>query len=524
MENDNLYLNLSSLKSCTPAWFAQNVSQGKWKLHPHLSLIDGILLKSIQGEYKRIIVNMPPRHGKSEFISGYFPAWYLGKFPDKKIILTSYNSRFAAVWGRKVRELIRNFGKEYFDVGIDDSCKAASGFRIAEHDGEMFCTGAGGTITGKGADLIIIDDPVKNDSQAHSPVISDNIWEWFKSTLYTRLEPNGIIIIIMTRWHDNDLCGRLLATSNFSIPGNGLISSEYNDDCVKDNKKMENLEDGISDLDYENEKWLYICLPAIADINDPLGRKPGEALWEKRFSIRKLNSIRRNIGSYWFSALYQQKPNPAGGGIFKRQYFKYFSADNEFYYIKSDGKSHSSQSIFRIADCPVYASMDLATKASETSDYTVILIFAINDNRDIFVLDIIRERFDGADHIKLLHSVFERWHPILIGIESAQYQLTLVQTAQRKGMPVIPLKATKDKVSRSLPIAARLEAGSVYFREGAHWLDSFEDELLAFPKGTHDDQVDAFAYIAEIIQPITNAMPVAATGGKFLKDRLTLQF
>ncbi|MDA3843111.1 MAG: phage terminase large subunit [Candidatus Kapabacteria bacterium] len=467
---------IQALRTFSPAWFASEISEYKWQYPPHLRILDQTLMKVARKELKRVIINMPPRHGKSELVSKYFPAWYLGMFPDRKILLTSYEAQFAASWGRKVRDMLIDKGKEYFNIEIDSSSRSVSQFEIKDNSGAMYCVGAGGSITGKGADLLIIDDPVINDAEAHSSTIRDNVWEWFNSTAYTRLEPAGTIVIIMTRWHEDDLCGRLLK------------------------KQAEN--DRPTDVD---EQWHIINLPAIADSNDILGRDRGEALWSSRFPLDRLMNIKNSIGSYWFSALYQQSPSPQGGGIFKRKNFKYFT-DNPDCFILKDAVG----SIISKDRCTVYAVVDLAVTVKSNSDYTVILVFCVDANRNIYVIDIIRERLEGADHLNLIQSVYDRHRPLIIGIESVQYQLSLIQSALRQGLPVSELRPDKDKLSRALPIAAKCETGSVYFKEAAHWLNCFESELLSFPNGAHDDQVDTFAYIDQLIRPISKGGPAGA--------------
>ena len=447
---------------CSPAKFASFLTKGKFKQPAHIKEIDKYLMEMILGKYHKLIVNMPPRHGKSELISKYFPAWFLCHFPDKKIIFTSYNANFAKLWGLNVMEIIREYGNLY-NIEIDKNLRSSSDFRIANHRGGMSAVGAGGAITGKGCDLLIIDDPIKNQMEANSQIIRDKIWDWFLATAYTRLEPDGLLVIIMTRWNDDDLCGRIIKK----------INSDSED------------------------SWKTLIIPAIAETNDPLGRKENTALWEKRFSIKKLLDIKNTIGAYWFSALYQQRPAPKEGNIFNRNHFKYFSMKNyEIIYQKNE-KIYS----LNLNECRIYVSIDLAVNSKQTSDYTVAIVFAVNNENDIFILEIIRERFEGADHIELVKNIYAKWKPVLIGIEKVQYQLTLIQQSLRIGLPIIELIPDSDKVSRSLAIASRMRSGKVYFKENANWLNDFEDELLNFPLGRYKDQVDAFAYIARMIEP-----------------------
>jgi predicted phage terminase large subunit-like protein len=477
---------LSKLSIATPGWLATVVSNKHWKYAPHLRKIDELLVSAVRDGSARIMINMPPRHGKSELISKYFPFWYLGNFPDKRLILTSYAAEFASSWGRKVRELIDIYGSKIFGIQIEKSKRSAHNFQIANHSGFMNCIGAGGQITGKGADLIIIDDPIKNDAEANSITIRDNIWQWYSTTCFTRLEPHGSLIIVMTRWHEDDLCGR-------------IIKNEADD---------------------LNTNWRHLSLPAIAKEGDILGRQAGDALWEQRFPVEKLKSIHKTLGNYWFASLYQQEPSPSEGGIFNSKYFRYFEEKDGVLKLYAGEKIESHL----LTKCRIFAVMDLSVSVSDKADYTVILIYAVTPDHDIAVLDIVRQRMEGAGHLALLQSIYRKWEPITIGIESVQYQKALVQQAKRKGLPVKELRPDKDKVSRALAIAARMEAGAVYFRAKQHWLADLENELIAFPNGKNDDQVDALAYIAAMIKPMSDSLPVGLSKNNTKKQKITKGF
>lgn len=450
-----------------------------------------------------LIVTMPPRHGKSELISKYYPAWRLGVKPDERIILSSYEAGFAASWGRKVRDLLEEFGDGSFEISIRGDTRSASYFEIANFGGSMTSVGAGGSITGRGANLLIIDDPVKNDAEANSPTIKNNVWDWFRSTAYTRLEPEGKLVLVMTRWSEDDLCGRLIDA-------------------------------------YDPKDYRILSFPAIARATagtgaaalcDELGRKPGEALWPERFDERELTNIKSGIGSYRFSALYMQSPAPIGGGIFRRKFFRYFKERGRDVSRSSSGveanlldknRPHASGSFYeyknstgeirRVAksETIVVAAVDLAVSASERSDFTAAAVVAVSPERDIFLIDLIAERIEGADHLNFLRRLLERRRPRVIGVESVQYQMSLVQSALREGLPVKALRADSDKLSRALPAATLIESGKVYFPERAPWLDDFERELTLFPNSAHDDRVDAFAYCFELASPISKSAPAGA--------------
>lgn len=230
-------------------------------LYPrHLEILQNALLDVVHGKIKRLIVNMPPRHGKSELITHYFPAWYLMNFPNKEVRVISANDTLAQQFGRKVRDTVRNIGTA-FGVNLDPASSAVNRFHIHKRSGAFSSVGIGGQITGLGADLMIIDDPIRNASDAESLTFRDNIFEYYKSTAYTRLSPGGSIIIVMTRWHYDDLCGRILK--------------------------------------HTSEDWTVLNLPAIANSDDdPLGRSIGEALWSERYDIDRLNVIKNELGSY----------------------------------------------------------------------------------------------------------------------------------------------------------------------------------------------------------------------------------
>lgn len=455
-----------NLPILSPILLAKTATDNQYSAPAHVRLMESEILSGLASGSSRIIVNMPPRHGKSEFISKFLPAWYLMNFPDRRVILTSYESTFAMSWSRKVRELIATLGEKAAGISLDKSNNTQSEFSIAGHSGGMQALGALGAITGKGADLIIIDDPVKNDADANSETIRENTWEWFRSTVFTRLEPGGSIIIAMTRWHEDDLTGKIM-----SDPA-----------IAKD--------------------WRQIVLPALAGENCLLGRRPGEPLWSARYSGEALGEIRKAVGSYWFDALYNQVPGSPAGGIFRRSDFRYYTRECEKYVTPEE--------IFASRDITLYATVDLAIATSQTSDFTVVMVFGVAPGGRIFIVDIIRERLDSLRHREMIIDIYRRYNPRLIGIESVQYQNSLVRALAAEGLPVKALKPTADKVSRALPMQAKLENGLVYFPKYAAWLDDFERELAAFPNAGHDDQADCFAYINNMTLPASAFLPISA--------------
>lgn len=438
----------------TPASLAVIASKYQWEPAEHLLLLDNLLVQASLGEIKNLMIFMPPRHGKSELTSKYYPAWFLGNFPDKRVILTSYEADFAATWGYKARSILQELGSSLFSIEVSQRSAARDRWEIKGHTGGMQTAGVGGAITGKGADMLIIDDPVKNAEEAQSKTYRDKTYDWYRSTAYTRLEPGGTVIIIQTRWHEDDLSGRLLKE--------------------------------------EPEKWTVISLPAIAEEGDSLGREPGTALFPSRYDVEALQEIKRTLGPYWFNALYQQRPREVAGSIFKRQFFKYATLTGDLLDLGGEKK-------FILPMCRVFQTCDPAASTKTTADYFVLGTWAQTPNNDLVLLDILRTRLEGPDQVNLFKQQYARWKPAFQAVESAGVGKTLYQMLVREGLPVKELKADTDKLTRALPAAARMEAGTIYFLQGASWLHEVEEELLSFPNGAHDDQVDVLSYACKIV-------------------------
>ncbi|MCS3923869.1 phage terminase large subunit [Methanosalsum natronophilum] len=440
--------------TATPALFTQYCTQFKWIPGEHLLLLSDTLIKVARGEIDHLMISMPPRHGKSMLTSQYFPAWYLGHFPDKRIILTSYEADFAAGWGRKARNVLSEYGPELFGISVASRSSAVNRWDIEGHIGGMSTAGVGGAITGKGADLLIIDDPHKNAEEANSKTYRDKAGEWYRSTAYTRLEPGGAVIIIQTRWHQDDLSGRL--------------------------------------LEEEPDKWTVINLPALATENDPLGRNKGDALFPKRYSVEALDVIRKTLGSYWWNALYQQQPQALEGGTFKREYFKYAQLHDSIFTLSNKKK-------VRYQDCTIFQTCDPAASTKSNADYFVLSTWAQTHDNELILIDVLRTRLESPDQINLFKQQYTRWQPAFQAVESTGLGKTLYQMLVREGLPIRELRADIDKITRALPAAARMESGSVYFLHQAAWLSEFEDELLSFPTGSHDDQVDTLSYAIQLM-------------------------
>lgn len=434
----------------TPALFAYHCSNHKWYPAKHLVLLSDYLMDVAVGDIRHLMVNFPPRHGKSMSISQYFPAWYLGKYPDNRIISSSYEADFAAQWGYKARNILTEHG-HLFNVSVASDSSAKDRWDIAGHTGGMNTAGVGGAITGKGCNILLIDDPVKNAEQANSKTYRDKTYEWYMSTAYTRLEPGGSVVLVMTRWHEDDLAGRLLKE--------------------------------------EPDKWTVLNLPAIAEDNDQLGRKRGEALFPQRYNVDALMDIKKTIGGYWWNALYQQRPSALEGSIFKKEHLKYASIEN--------GLMRLDNSVVSLSDCLIFQTCDPAVSTKASADYFVLSTWALTKNNDLIWIDDIRTRLEGPDQINLFKQAYARWKPTVQLVESVGVGKTLFQMLKREGLPVVELKADSDKATRAMPAAARMEAGCVYLSLSLPDLSDIEGELLSFPQGTHDDAVDTLSYAVQ---------------------------
>lgn len=392
------------------------------------------------------------------------PGWWLGNAPNNQIQLASYHEKFAASWGRQARDTFAEHGKDIFGLQIRRDVASTSDWGILGHEGRMQTAGTGGPMTGKGADLLIVDDPIKNAEDANSTAKRDGLWEWWTSTAYTRLEPDGVAVVMQTRWHEADLAGRLIA----------------------------DMKDG-------GEHWTVISMPAIAEQDETWrygqwswSRKKGDALWPERFRAERLKQVQRSVGTYWWSALYQQRPQPLEGGLFRREWFRYFKEESREYVLKTpEGDRRIPKNLTHR-----FITVDLAIATNQQADYLVIGVWAVTQDSELLLLDIFRDRVPATEQIGLLRGYYEKWDPGYVGIESVAYQAFVVRTLEETGMPVKELKPDSDKVTRALTLAARMESGYVYTKASAPWLDAWEDELLHFPTGSKDDQVDVGSYAA----------------------------
>jgi predicted phage terminase large subunit-like protein len=436
----------------------------------HHEIICRELESLVRGEATRLILTMPPRFGKSELASRRLPAWILGRDPDAEIIACSYSADLAALMSRDVQRIVDN--EKYAEIFPEtklsgsDIHKTKRGaclrtndiFEIVGHRGVYRSAGIGGGITGMGAKYAIIDDPFKNRQDANSATIRQTIWEWYTSTLYTRLSPDGRVLIILTRWHEDDIVGRLL-------------------DLTK------NAEDG--------EEWRVVSFPAVAesereDTHPEDKRGAGEALWPARFSFDRLEAIKKAIGSYEWAGLYQQRPAPAGGGVFKEAWLRWYSPGALEVEMKAQSRG------FDI----VIQSWDMTFKDADSGDYVVGQVWARRGG-DFYLLDQVRDKLNFTDSVaavKMLSSKYPQAMTKLV--EDKANGPAIIAHLQHEIFGLHPVNPEGSKESRAQAVTPLFESGNVYLPEpsACPWIRDFTSELLTFPSARHDDQVDAMAY------------------------------
>lgn len=452
---------------------------------PHVRLIASklqevaLFIKS-QGRMgiSRLMIMMPPRHGKSELCSRNFPAWMLGIHPDCQIILTSYGADLAVKNSRAVREIVESeyykaiFGRYSIYKGApielsSDSRSAQSWSLSSPHLGSVTAAGVGGGITGLGADLLVIDDPFKNREEAESESRRELVDDWYKSSARTRLSPWGAVIVFHTRWHPDDQAGRLM---------NRMLNDPLADQWEIINLPALGLDAYAVDRD---EQLLKMRDGVYLPLSDPLGRQAGEPLWGERFSREALISTKAELGNYDFEALYQQTPFPKSGQKYKREWMKVITKLPEGVTIKH---------VVRMWD-----------KANSTrGDFTVGVLMAYCSDGNFYIVDVTRGQWTSyeRDQKMLKTAMLDRemygkvyiWHqqdPGSAGKDSAEATNRLLM-----GYPVKFETVTGDKPSRSEPLESACQGGMVYLLKGA-WNEAFIDECVAFDRGRYDDQVDA---------------------------------
>jgi predicted phage terminase large subunit-like protein len=450
---------------------------------PHHDLIAEKLEAVAAGKIRRLMIFMPPRHGKSELASRRFPAWFIGRNPKRNIIAASYNSDLATDFGREVRNVVNS--RQYraiFDAQLAEDSTAANRWHTAQ-GGMYVAAGIGTAVTGRGAHILLIDDPFKDREEADSEGHREKVWRWYTSTAYTRLESEladevetdllwsdvqrdvaegkaepfeGAIVLIQTRWHEDDLAGRLMAAQAQG-----------------------------------GDQWDVLDLPAI--------RENGEALWPAKYPVARLNQIKAAIGERDWSALYQQQPRPDEGLYYKREWFRWY--DEKPKHLR------------------IYGASDYAV-TSNGGDYTVHLVAGVDPDDNIYVLDIWRRQTTTDVWVEAFIDLMAQHKPLVWAEESGQIIKSvgpLIEKRMRERKVYgrrEQLTSVADKPTRSRAMQGRAAMGKVYLPHNAPWLADFMSELLAFDAGKNDDQVDALGLIGRMLDdmiaahvPKTNGLP-----------------
>jgi predicted phage terminase large subunit-like protein len=447
-------------------------SGGRWRPARHLRFLGEQLLAMEQGRApSRVVISCPPRHGKSWFISRYFPAWYLGRHPDHAVVLVTFQEGFSRKWGRLARDSFREHAEQLWGVTTLPRASTAAWEVYRNNvrtEGVMQSIGAQGSITGKGANLIIVDDLIRDLAEAQNATLRERQWEWFQSAVETRLEPPGFVVVISTRWHHDDLIGRIQ-----KLQAQGELGDE----------------------------WRFINLAAIAEDNDPLGRAPGEALWPERFPVEWLRKKERNVGPMVWGSLYQGRPVPTSGAVFKKDWLRYYTRGDRMATVPERGTC-------AVEDLERFATVDLAASKKKTADYTVIATWGYHRRWHVLLLlDLVRKRLNGDEIIpELKNAVAGQKLPVVYaereGAFLAEKLGDVLKEAARQGVPVVELKPNGDKLARAIASTGPFAAHQVFFLERAPWLGALEEELLVFTgrDDAHDDQVDAVTYATAIFQ------------------------
>jgi predicted phage terminase large subunit-like protein len=403
---------------------------------PALDLIDTELADLLDQPDGRLIISMPPQEGKSTRVAKDFVVWALTRNPDLRIVTASYAQGLANRNGRSVRNLIQ--ANPQIGLAIAPDNGAASEWTLAGHEGGVLSVGRGAGVTGRPADMLVIDDPIKDRNEADSRTIRDTCWDWWTDSLSTRLAPGAPVVLILTRWHEDDLAGRLLAA-----------------------------EDG--------HLWRVINIPAQAEgPDDPLGRAPGEYLESARGRTpAQWDAIRVRVGAQTWASLYQGHPSPPDGGLFRRDVWRRWTKLPD------------------LAGATVVQSWDLAFKDTKTADFVVGQVWA-QIGADCYLLDQVRGRWGFTETCDEILNLSAKWPQATAKYVEDKANGPAVIDALRHRVPgLIPVNPEGGKEARAAAVSPLVEAGNVHLPARAPWVDGLIEEAAAFPNGTNDDQVDA---------------------------------
>lgn len=417
-----------------------------YKTPPHIKLLAERLEDVAAGRIRRLMVLMPPRSGKTMLISKLFPAFYLGMYPQKSVICSTYGQELSDDMGRSVKNAIQApiYRDIFPNVAMARDSASIRRFDVVDlaaqttKKGQYFAVGVGSAITGRGADCAIIDDAIKDAAEADSALQRHNIIEWYKTTLYTRLMPNASLVVVMTRWHEGDLAGYILAN--------------------------------------KVEPWTVITLPALAEESDILGRKVGEALWPEAFPVSELLRTRQIEGPRHWNALYQQRPSAEAGNIIKREWWvpwKERDPPKMEYIIQA---------------------YDTANAEGKDNDYTAVStwgVFRIDGIPNVMLISVYNKKRDYQLMRKEVTHLYNHYQPDQAICEYKQSGITLIQDLRRAGIPLLKFTPDTDKVARAHAVVPFFESGRVHYPAGKWWAEAMVDQCSSFPFGKNDDMLDS---------------------------------
>lgn len=452
----------------------------QYEVNWHHRLVCQYLDQFVSGEIKRLMIFMPPRNGKSELVSRRLPAYLLGKNPDYTIIACSYGAELARRMNRDVQRIMDDasyrqlfpdtqlFGQNVRSVAQGTWLRNSDMFEVVGHRGYYLSTGVGGSITGSGAHVAIIDDPIKNRKEADSSTYRKSIYEWYTSTLLTRLTPEGQILLTVTRWHEDDLPGQLL---------------------------------WLSEHEEEADQWTIIKLPARA--KEPIApydiRRAGDALWPARWSAQKLVKVEKSVGPRDFASLFQQEPSVEEGNIFKKTAWRYWiPKGSTLPNVLVQTENGKFQEIIPV-ELPgefdiLLQSWDLNFKDTATSDFVAGMVMGKKDaNR--YILDYTMERYGISETMTLIKTWTIKWPKALAKlIEEKANGAAVIQLLRNKVPGLIPVNPEGGKISRAYGAQPLVESGNVFLPHPLlyTWVAAFILNAGSFPNAAHDDDIDAF--------------------------------
>lgn len=388
-----------------------------------------------RGESPRLALFLPPRTGKSTLASQRLPAWHLGRHPEHEVLVCGHTVGLVQLFSRRARDVVMSeaFRSMFPTFRLRYDRQAVVEWETKQGGGYR-CSGIGGAITGHGANILIVDDPVKDHEAALSQGQRDVAWEWYRSVAYTRLAPGGGVLIVMTRWHEDDLAGRLLSEGG--------------------------------------EQWVVVRYPAVAE-EDEEHRKAGDPLHPERYDLDALERIHRQVGERAWLALYQQRPTSPGGSIWKREWFRRW------------------ESLPPTWD-DMIQSWDLTFGGEgESASYVVGQVWG-KSGADLYLLDQVRGRWDFPGQLAQIRKLTARWpEATAVVVEDKANGRAVIDVLSREIQGVVPFSPHGSKEVRASSVSPMIEAGNVWVPTHAQWADAYLDECSVFPSGQHDDQVDA---------------------------------